>query len=449
MMVDDAHATGVLGEGGRGTVDHFGLHGRVDIQVGTLSAGHRRARRLHRRASQLIRWLVNRGRPYLFSTSAPPAVVAACTTALDILGDEPDRLDRLWSNTRAFKDELHMLGFDTGDSQTPITPVMVGEEATAQELSKGLWDEGVFAPAIVYPTVPRGGLGCGRSSRPITDHEDPSRQSMRSAGSATGSGCSRFAVRSGGSGGMTIDAERLEARARLGSVGVWSFALDELPAGGERRRWPRSRHLGYPSLWIPGGAVQQGDHRSREPVARRERAAHHRDRDREHGLATPSPSRTPPDFSPTIIPGGSCSASARAFPTDRGPRLSIRTAVVGHAGVPRCDGRRSLEWTEPARPAPRLLAALGPRMLELAAERTAGAHTYFVPVETPAPPGARSVPNLLLAVEQTVVLESDPSAARHLARGFAADYLELLNYANNLAGSASPMRTSPGAGATG
>jgi glycine C-acetyltransferase len=156
MMVDDAHATGVLGEGGRGTVDHFGLHGRVDIQVGTLSKAIGVLGGFIAGPSQLIRWLVNRGRPYLFSTSAPPAVVAACTTALDILGDEPDRLDRLWSNTRAFKDELHALGFDTGDSQTPITPVMAGDEATAQELSKGLWDEGVFAPAIVYPTVPRG-----------------------------------------------------------------------------------------------------------------------------------------------------------------------------------------------------------------------------------------------------------------------------------------------------
>ena len=156
MMIDDAHATGVLGEGGRGTVDHFDLHGRVDIQVGTLSKAVGVLGGFIAGPSVLIRWLVNRGRPYLFSTSAPPAVVTACTTALDILGDEPDRLDRLWSNTRAFKEELHALGFDTGKSQTPITPVMAGDEATAQELSRGLWNEGVFAPAIVYPTVPRG-----------------------------------------------------------------------------------------------------------------------------------------------------------------------------------------------------------------------------------------------------------------------------------------------------
>jgi glycine C-acetyltransferase len=156
MMVDDAHATGVLGEGGRGSVDHFGLHGRVDIQVGTLSKAIGALGGFIAGPSQLIRWLVNRGRPYLFSTSAPPAVVAACTTALDILDDEPDRLHRLWSNTREFKGELHALGFDTGDSETPITPVMAGVERTAQELSRGLWEEGVFAPAIVYPTVPRG-----------------------------------------------------------------------------------------------------------------------------------------------------------------------------------------------------------------------------------------------------------------------------------------------------
>jgi glycine C-acetyltransferase len=156
MMVDDAHATGVLGESGRGSVDHFGLHGRVDIQVGTLSKAIGALGGFIAGPSQLIRWLVNRGRPYLFSTSAPPAVVAACTTALDILDDEPDRLHRLWSNTHEFKGELHALGFDTGDSETPITPVMAGVERTAQELSRGLWEEGVFAPAIVYPTVPRG-----------------------------------------------------------------------------------------------------------------------------------------------------------------------------------------------------------------------------------------------------------------------------------------------------
>jgi glycine C-acetyltransferase len=156
MMVDDAHASGVLGEGGRGTVDHFGLSGRVDIQVGTLSKAIGVLGGFVAGPSHLIEWLLSRGRPLLFSTSLPPAVVAACMTALDILRDEPDRIARLWANTALFKDGLTSLGFDTGISETPITPVIVGEAPAAQELSHGLWDEGVFTPAIVFPTVPRG-----------------------------------------------------------------------------------------------------------------------------------------------------------------------------------------------------------------------------------------------------------------------------------------------------
>jgi glycine C-acetyltransferase len=156
MMVDDAHASGVLGKAGRGTVDHFGLHGRVDIQVGTLSKAIGVLGGFIAGPRSLVRWLENRGRPHLFSTSAPPAVVAACLEALDILEDEPERIERLWANTRAFKDGLRALGFDVGISETPITPVIVGEEHAAQELSRQLWDEGVFTPAIVFPTVARG-----------------------------------------------------------------------------------------------------------------------------------------------------------------------------------------------------------------------------------------------------------------------------------------------------
>ncbi|MBI2237133.1 MAG: aminotransferase class I/II-fold pyridoxal phosphate-dependent enzyme, partial [Actinobacteria bacterium] len=156
MMVDDAHATGVLGKGGRGTVDHFGVHGRVDIQVGTLSKAIGVLGGFIAGPSHLIEWLVNRGRPFLFSTSAPPAVLAACIAALDVLADEPERIDRLWERTRFFKEGLHALGFDTGESETPIIPVVVGQETKAVELAAGLWDEGVFTPAIVYPTVPRG-----------------------------------------------------------------------------------------------------------------------------------------------------------------------------------------------------------------------------------------------------------------------------------------------------
>jgi glycine C-acetyltransferase len=156
MMIDDAHASGVLGKGGAGTVDHFGLHGRVDIQVGTLSKAIGVLGGFIAGPRALIEWLVNRGRPFLFSTSAPPAVVAACIEALDIIADEPDRLECLWDNTRAFKVGLRELGFDTGSSETPITPVITEEEEAAQTFARRLFEEGVFTPAIVYPTVAKG-----------------------------------------------------------------------------------------------------------------------------------------------------------------------------------------------------------------------------------------------------------------------------------------------------
>jgi glycine C-acetyltransferase len=157
MMIDDAHASGVLGPGGKGTVAHFDLDPRrVDVQVGTLSKAIGVLGGFIAGPAHLIEWLVNRGRPFLFSTSAPPAVAAACIAALDVIRDEPERIDRLWANTNLFKDGLHELGFDTGDSQTPITPVIAGEETKAVELSKLLWEEGVFTPAIVFPTVAKG-----------------------------------------------------------------------------------------------------------------------------------------------------------------------------------------------------------------------------------------------------------------------------------------------------
>ena len=156
MMIDDAHASGVLGTGGAGTVDHFGLHGRVDIQVGTLSKAFGVLGGFIAGPPHLIEWLQNRGRPFLFSTSAPPAVVAACLAALDVLHDEPDRLQRLWSNTALFKEGLHALGFDTGESETPITPIITGDEEKTQTLARRLFEEGVFCPAIVFPTVERG-----------------------------------------------------------------------------------------------------------------------------------------------------------------------------------------------------------------------------------------------------------------------------------------------------
>ena len=156
MMIDDAHASGVLGTGGAGTVDHFGLHGRVDVQVGTLSKAIGVLGGFIAGPPHLTEWLVNRGRPFLFSTSAPPAVTAACIEALDIIRDEPDRLERLWSNTRTFKEGLHALGFDTGESETPITPVITGDEERTQTFARRLFEEGVFTPAIVYPTVAKG-----------------------------------------------------------------------------------------------------------------------------------------------------------------------------------------------------------------------------------------------------------------------------------------------------
>jgi glycine C-acetyltransferase len=156
MMVDDAHASGVLGAGGAGTVDHFGLHGRVDIQVGTLSKAIGVLGGFIAGPPHLIEWLQNRGRPYLFSTSAPPSVVAACIAALDVIAEEPERLARLWSNTELFKAGLHALGYDTGASETPITPVITGDEARTQAFAVRLFESGVFCPAIVFPTVGKG-----------------------------------------------------------------------------------------------------------------------------------------------------------------------------------------------------------------------------------------------------------------------------------------------------
>ncbi len=156
MMLDDAHATGVLGPGGSGSVEHFGLRGRVDVQVGTLSKAIGVLGGFIAGAPHLVEWLENRGRPYLFSTSAPPAVVAACIAALDVIADEPERLTRLWSNAEQLKAGLRELGFDTGASQTPITPVITGDEERTQAFARRLFDEGVFCPAIVFPTVGRG-----------------------------------------------------------------------------------------------------------------------------------------------------------------------------------------------------------------------------------------------------------------------------------------------------
>jgi glycine C-acetyltransferase len=153
VMVDDAHASGVLGRNGRGSVDHFGLHGRVAIQVGTLSKAIGVLGGYVAGSQDLRDLLTQRARPFLFSTSHPPAVVAACLEAIHVLEDEPELIERLWANTRRFKAELGRLGFDTGASETPITPVMMGDSTTAARFSDRLFEEGVFAQPIVYPTV--------------------------------------------------------------------------------------------------------------------------------------------------------------------------------------------------------------------------------------------------------------------------------------------------------
>jgi glycine C-acetyltransferase len=155
MMVDDAHASGVFGKNGRGTIDHFGMHGRVDIQVGTLSKAVGVLGGYVAGNANLIDFLYHRARPFLFSTSHPPAVVLACMAAIDVLMDEPEIIERLWDNTRFFKEGLHRLGFNTGLSESPITPVIAGEGAKAMLLSDKLFERGVFAQGIAFPTVAR------------------------------------------------------------------------------------------------------------------------------------------------------------------------------------------------------------------------------------------------------------------------------------------------------
>ena len=161
MMVDDAHASGVLGRNGRGTIDHFHQHGRVDIQVGTLSKAIGVLGGYVCGTRDLIDYLYHRARPFLFSTSHPPSVAAACIAAFDVLEQEPERIEKLWENTRFWKKELGLLGFDIGGkttpaSETPITPIIIGDGARTMEFSRQLFQEGVLGTGIVFPTVPEG-----------------------------------------------------------------------------------------------------------------------------------------------------------------------------------------------------------------------------------------------------------------------------------------------------
>jgi glycine C-acetyltransferase len=161
MMVDDAHSSGVLGRNGRGTVDHFGLHGRVDVQVGTLSKAIGSLGGYICGTRDLIEFLYHRGRPFLFSTSHPPSVAATCIAAFDVLEQEPERIENLWANTRYWKKELGGLGFNIGGvttpaSETPITPIIIGDGRLTMDFSRALFEEGVLGTGIAFPTVPEG-----------------------------------------------------------------------------------------------------------------------------------------------------------------------------------------------------------------------------------------------------------------------------------------------------
>lgn len=156
FMVDDAHASGVLGRNGRGSIDHFNLHGQVDVQMGTLSKAIGVMGGYIAGSRDLIQYLWHRSRPFLFSTAHPPAVPAAVMAVIDVLKNEPEIVEKLWSNVDFWKKELKNLGFDTGRSVTPITPVIVGDEALTMKFSDKLFEYGVFAQGIVFPTVPRG-----------------------------------------------------------------------------------------------------------------------------------------------------------------------------------------------------------------------------------------------------------------------------------------------------
>jgi len=156
FMVDDAHGEGVLGKGGRGIVDHFGLHGKVDIEVGTMSKAFGVVGGMVAGDKIIIEWLRQRGRPFLFSSAVTAPDAAACLAAVDLLEGSTELVDKLWANAKYFKAEMKKLGFDTGVSETPITPVMLGEAPLAQQFSRGLFEEGVFAMAIGFPTVAKG-----------------------------------------------------------------------------------------------------------------------------------------------------------------------------------------------------------------------------------------------------------------------------------------------------
>ncbi len=172
LMVDDAHGEGVLGNGGRGIVDHFDLHGKVDVEIGTLSKAFGVVGGVVAGKQTIVDWLRQRGRPFLFSSAMTVPDVAACIAAVDVLEESTELVDRLWSNAAYFKRGMNDLGFDTGDSQTPIVPVMLGEAPLAQRFSKRLFEEGLFAMAIGFPTVPHGKARIRVMNSATHTHED-------------------------------------------------------------------------------------------------------------------------------------------------------------------------------------------------------------------------------------------------------------------------------------
>lgn len=188
VMVDDAHASGVLGQNGRGSVSHWGLDGRVHIQIGTLSKAIGSVGGYVAGAQVLRDYLIHVARPFLFSTSHPPSVVATCIGAIEILDQEPELIDRLWDNTRYFKQGIAKLGFDTGRSETPIVPVIVGEAPEAMALSDKVYEKGVFAQGIGFPTVPKGQarLRCMISAAHTQEHLDTALTAIEDAGKEVG-----------------------------------------------------------------------------------------------------------------------------------------------------------------------------------------------------------------------------------------------------------------------
>ena len=188
LMVDDAHGEGVLGKGGRGIVDHFGLHGKVDVEVGTMSKAFGVVGGVVAGNAVIIEWLRQRGRPFLFSSAVTVPDAAACLAAIDLLEDSTQLVDKLWSNARYFKAEMKSLGFNTGVSETPITPVMLGEAPLAQQFSRELFDAGVFAMSLGFPTVPQGKarIRVMISAAHSTDDLDKGLEAFRTVGNKLG-----------------------------------------------------------------------------------------------------------------------------------------------------------------------------------------------------------------------------------------------------------------------